>query len=245
MSMMSILAAKMRKRATPVGDGSGDAESPYVNGRRAWNTHVGGVIASRDMAWLGMIGAMFIAFTAVGSMAYVAMQSTFVPYLVEVDTIGNARGVGVADRAPLLTHKVLSRELSRWIENARLVTLDVKLQNSAINAVYANLSTNDPAATKMNEWYRSSVEASPFERAKKTLVSTEIETAIPQSENTWEIVWSEIEYDRQSGTVNSKFKMRALVTYYQAAPTPQTTEENMLKNPLGVFVRDFNWAKLR
>ncbi|TWA81526.1 type IV secretion system protein VirB5 [Azospirillum brasilense] len=245
MSMTSFLAAKMFKRSKPGTASEGQSESPYVNGRRAWNTHVGGVIASRDMAWLGMIGAMLIAVTAVGSMAYVAMQSTFVPYMVEVDSIGNARGVGVADRAPLLTHKVVNRELSRWIENARMVTLDVRLQNQAINAVYANLSTNDPATTKMNEWYRSSVEASPFERAKKILVSTEVETAIPQSDTTWEIVWTEVERDRQSGSINAKFRMRALVTYYQAAPTPQTTEENLVKNPLGVFIKDFNWAKLR
>jgi type IV secretion system protein VirB5 len=39
--------------------------------------------------------------------------------------------------------------------------------------------------------------------------------------------------------------MRALITVYTTAPTPQTTEEQIRMNPTGIYVRDFSWSKLR
>jgi type IV secretion system protein TrbF len=239
---MSILAAKIfGRRKLPVG---GDAtESPYTSARREWNSHVGGLVSSRDNARVISIGNMLIALAAVGGLSYVALQPKFVPYTIEVDKQGNARGTGVADRMQALKPVMVKRELTKWIENARLVTMDVQLQRNAINAVYANLNANDPAAVKMNEWYNASDAALPFNRARTILVSTEVETALPQSESTWEIVWTETERERQGGAVKAKFRMRALVTYYRAEPTPSTTPEDLDKNPLGVFVKDFSWAK--
>lgn len=240
---MSILAAKIFRGRKRHGDDA-MAESPYTNARRAWNSHVGGVMSSRDNARVSTIGAMLIALAAVGGLSYVALQPKFVPYTVEVDKHGNARGTGVADRLQALKPVMVKRELTKWIENARLVTMDVTLQRNAINAVYANVNANDPAALKMNEWFNGSDDALPFNRARKILVSTEVETALPQSEATWEVVWTETERERQGGAVKARFRMRALVTYYRAEPTPTTTEEDLSKNPLGVFVKDFSWAKL-
>jgi type IV secretion system protein VirB5 len=37
--------------------------------------------------------------------------------------------------------------------------------------------------------------------------------------------------------------MRAMVTLFIVAPTPATTEEQLRKNPMGIFVRDFTWSK--
>ena len=39
--------------------------------------------------------------------------------------------------------------------------------------------------------------------------------------------------------------MRALVTVYIAETTPQTTEEQLRNNPLGMYVRDFSWSRLQ
>ncbi|MBP6501070.1 MAG: conjugal transfer protein TrbF, partial [Thauera sp.] len=37
--------------------------------------------------------------------------------------------------------------------------------------------------------------------------------------------------------------MRALVTVYVAEATPSTSEEQIRNNPIGLYVRDFSWAK--
>jgi type IV secretion system protein VirB5 len=37
--------------------------------------------------------------------------------------------------------------------------------------------------------------------------------------------------------------MRAMLTIFIAAPTATTTEEQLRKNPLGIFIRDFSWSR--
>jgi type IV secretion system protein VirB5 len=49
--------------------------------------------------------------------------------------------------------------------------------------------------------------------------------------------------DRQGVMLDKPFRMRALVTVYTVPATPQTTEEQVRNNPLGIYVRDFSWSK--
>ena len=39
--------------------------------------------------------------------------------------------------------------------------------------------------------------------------------------------------------------LRALVTTYTADTTPQTSEEQLRNNPMGIYVRDFSWSRLQ
>jgi len=55
--------------------------------------------------------------------------------------------------------------------------------------------------------------------------------------------WIEIVNDRQGILQGEPFRMRALVTVYTIPSTPQTTEEQVRMNPLGIYVRDFSWSK--
>lgn len=70
----------------------------------------------------------------------------------------------------------------------------------------------------------------------------EITSALPQSSETWQIDWIEETRNREGGLKQS-VRMRALVTAYVAPPDSRTDEEQIRRNPLGIFVRDFSWAK--
>jgi type IV secretion system protein VirB5 len=93
----------------------------------------------------------------------------------------------------------------------------------------------------MNEWLNGNPNANPFKRAETEMVSVEIKSVMPQTDSTWQVDWVETVRDRKGVTVSDPIRMRALVTVYVAPPT---TEEQMRKNPLGIFVRDFSWTKL-
>ena len=123
-----------------------------------------------------------------------------------------------------------------------MVTPDVMLQREAIFRVYAHLNTNDAATQKMNTWLNGTPESTPFKRASKVTVSTEIVSCIAQSQETWQVDWIESVFDRQ-GMRLSRDRMRALITVYVVPPASGTSEDQIRKNPLGIFVRDFNWAK--
>ena len=120
------------------------------------------------------------------------------------------------------------------------------LQRRAIFRVYAKLSPADPATIKMGEWMKQGgEESSPFDRATREMVSTQINSVLPQSPDTWQVDWLETVRDRQGVPQGDPVAMRALVTVYTAAPTTTTTEEQMRMNPLGIYVRDFSWSRLQ
>ncbi|MOA36705.1 VirB8 protein [compost metagenome] len=75
------------------------------------------------------------------------------------------------------------------------------------------------------------------------MVSLEILSVIPQTPDTWQVDWMETTRDRQGVAKGPPVRMRALVTVYTIAATSQTTEEQVRNNPLGIYVRDFSWAK--
>jgi type IV secretion system protein VirB5 len=220
-----------------------ESENPYLSARRTWNDHMGAVIASRQMFALGGVLCLLIALAAVGGMTYIGSQSKFVPYVVQVDKLGQREAVGRADRAQPEDPRVVRASVAAWIADARLVTPDVALQRKAVFRLYAMLAPNDPATAKMNEWLNGTESSSPFKRAANETVSIEIDTTLQQTAETWQVDWTETTRDRQGALKAPPQRWRALVTVYSVAPTPETTEQQMRDNPLGIHVRDFSWSK--
>lgn len=216
--------------------------NPYLNARRAWNNYSRSLVSMNQTLWLMAMLALLIALGAVGGLIYIGSLPKFVPYVVEVDKLGEAAAVSRADRAGAADSRVVHATVASFIADARLVTPDAKLQRDAIFHVYSMLAPNDPGTAKMNEWMSSSEDAKPLNRAQREMVSVEIQSAIPQTPSTWQVDWIETVRDRQ-GVRTEKFPMRALITVYQVAQTKSTTEQQIRDNPLGIYVRDFSWAK--
>jgi type IV secretory pathway TrbF-like protein len=222
---------------------SDESENPYLAARRTWNDHVSGVVASRQMALLGGVLCLLIALASVGGMTYIGSQSRFIPMVVQVDKLGQHAAAMTADRAQPADPRVVRASVAAWIADARLVTPDVALQRRAVLQVYTMLSPNDAATTKMNEWLNGAETSSPFKRATNETVSIEIETVLGQTGETWQVDWIETTRDRQGAFKSAPQRWRALVTVYTIEATPETTEEQMRDNPLGIHVRDFTWSK--
>lgn len=221
----------------------GEAENPYLAARRTWNEHVGAVVSSRQSWQVVGILSLLIALAAVGGLIHIGSQSKFVPYVIEVDKLGQAVAVAPAQRAAAADQRVVHASVASFISDARLVTPDVALQRKAVFRLYSMLSANDPATAKTNEWLNGSQDSSPFKRAAKETVSTEILSVLPQTPDTWQVDWMETARDRQGVVKDQPFRMRALVTVYTVATTSNTTEEQVRNNPLGIYVRDFSWSK--
>lgn len=219
-----------------------DTENPYVSARIQWNAHVGAVLAAARGWQIIAIVSLLIALVAVGGAIYVGAQSKFVPYVVEVDKLGQVQAVNIADSARPADERVIHASLATWISNARMVTPDVTLQRDAIFKVYAMLSPQDAATQKMNEWYGRDDEASPFKRAETETVAVDIVSVIPQSETTWRVDWAETTRSRDGALKAPPVRLAALITIYLVPATSATGEEQIRKNPLGIFVREFSWS---
>ncbi len=218
-------------------------ENPYLAARRTWNDQSAANVASRQMFQLLGVLALLVALAGVGGVTYIGSQSKFIPYVVEVDQLGQHRAAAPADRAAPVDPRVVHAAVADWISSIRLVTPDIALQRKAVFKVYSMLAPNDPATVKSNEWLNGTDESSPFARATKETASIEITSVIPQTPDTWQVDWTETVRDRQGVKKGESRRWRALVTVYVMPTTPETTEEDMRNNPLGIHVRDFSWSK--
>ena len=234
---------RVQEGALDGGRRNGENENPYLAARRTWNDQSAANIASRQMFQLIGVLSLLIAFGGVGGIIYIGSQSKFVPYVVEVDRLGQRQAVGPADRAALVDQRIVHAAVADWIGSMRMVTPDIALQRNAVFKVYSMLAPNDPATAKTNEWLNGTADSSPFKRAALETASIEIASVIPQTPDTWQVDWVETVRDRQGVRKSVPQRWRALVTVYTMATTPDTTDDDMRNNPLGVHVRDFSWSK--
>ncbi len=216
-------------------------ENPYLNARRTLNDR--SVASANNLQMFQIFGilALLIALASVGGVIHLGSQSKLVPYVVEVDKLGQTVAVAPAERAAAADPRIMHASLAAFISDLRMVTPDIALQRKAVFRVYALLSTADPATAKTTEWYNEAGETNPFKRAAKEMVNIEISSVIPQTPNTWQVDWVETIRDRQGLVIQAPYRMRALVTAYIG--TSPANEEEIRLNPIGIYVRDYNWSK--
>lgn len=216
--------------------------NPYLAARRAWNDHVARLIAARTMWQVVGLLSLMIAVASVGGMIHLAGRSRFVPYVVEVDTSGNVRAVQRAEEMAAPGRAVIEAQLEKFVTLSRRVTTDIGLQRAAIFGVYAMMTEDGPAAGKMTEYLNGDEQRTPFRRAEKETVNVEVTSVLHQTEESWQVDWTEAVYERGSGKRKERFDMRALVQVYQSSPK-HMSEEALRSNPLGIYIRDFSWGR--
>jgi type IV secretory pathway TrbF-like protein len=74
-------------------------------------------------------------------------------------------------------------------------------------------------------------------------VNTDISTVLPITESTWEADWTETTRDRDGGLVGKPVSMRATLEIYIDPPSADARQTDIQRNPLGIYVRDFNWQQ--
>ena len=228
-------------------DGKGQIEqspNPYLDARRQWNSQVDRAVSSLHVWQLLCLACLLVALACVAGITYFGSQTKFVPYVIEVDKLGEAVAVGPAQLAGPADVRVVRASLASFVSSARLVSPDLEVQRKAIFCVYGMLKTKDPATTKMNEFLNGTPETSPFVRAAKITVNTDISSVLPISATSWQVDWQETTRDRDGGLVGKPVHMRAVLETYILPPNTNARESDIQRNPLGIFVHDYNWQEV-
>ncbi len=213
-----------------------DPNAIYMNARQEWNERYGDYIA-REHQWKKacfLMGA--ITLIAVSALAYNSSQSKFVPYVVAVDKLGSAVGVQRADVAEKPDARIIRAQLAKWIEGARTVYQDAGANRVNIENTYSMLHRGDAAFAALNAYLEKH---DPFKRAKSENVSVQINSVLPISNDTWQVQWTE-EVQSTKGETLSTIPYTANLTI---ATSPPSEEAILLKNPMGVYVTNFNWSQ--
>ena len=216
--------------------------NPFLDTRRAWNG-VWEESLANARRWR-MIAFVLLALLgiAVYGLINLGSQPKAIPYIVEVNKLGEVAYAGRLEPARADSN-VIKASIASFVADLRLVTPDAGLQAEAVNRVYAYISKGDPALGRVNSFYGATKESSPYVRAQDEIVSVAIDDVLPTSQNTWQVDWSETTRDRK-GEKAVTAKWRGLVTIVLVPPSASTSETQLRRNPLGVYVQDVTWSRL-
>ena len=216
--------------------------NPFLDTRRAWNGVWEESLANaRRWRLLAIVLAVLLGIAVFG-LINLGSQPKAIPYVVEVNKLGELAYAGRLEPA-LADSNVIRASIASFISDLRMVTPDAGLQAEAINRVYAYISKGDPGLGRVNSFYGATKESSPYVRAEEQIVSVAIEDVLPTSQNSWQVDWTETARDRKGEKAISA-KWRGLVTIVLVPPSASTSEAQLRRNPLGVYVQDVTWSRL-
>ncbi len=100
--------------------------SPYLKGREEWLERYGNYIKRARNWQVTTFLALCIAVLSITGNVIQATQYKVVPYVIEVDKIGNAVGVKPAAEASTIPKAVIQANIAECIVNWRTVTADLE-----------------------------------------------------------------------------------------------------------------------
>lgn len=236
---MGVMSSRKKQGSLP----------PQLSERRVWNNHIGAVLADRTLWQLVALLSVLATTASVGGFATLALRSSFVPYIVEVDVTGRPQAVkpavlAGAELPEQLLEKVLAGQVEAFVTDARRVTVDRELQGVQLRAAFAATAAGSPAATKLKQ--RFAGERNPFKRAAHETVSVRVRSVLHQAGGAWQVDWDETRYDRSGGgQLGHSVHYRGVITVKMQPPLRGVNEEEFRKNALGIYVVDFEWAATR
>ena len=213
----------------------------YMAARREWNERYGDYISNAHTWKITAFISIGLAALAVGGMIFSSIKSQVIPYIIEVDKLGNIGAIEKVESGGKMGDETLSyyikSSLGKFATNLFTVTNDIPLQHRNIRLAYAFIQSHSAAFHGINEYFKSGM--SPFYRMNQVLVTVEVKTVLPISKHSWQIEWNEKLRNLKGETVDIKeFKGVANIVF-----SNPTNEKQILQNPLGLLVQDFSWVE--
>lgn len=221
-------AAKSEKAESPfLRAHGGEQDDRYMN-----------LAVARHNAQVGFRIVSAILAISVSFNGYYLLSSKYIPYVVVEDKIGNIISVGVADRAnPVDSKRVIREQMIDWVEYSRLIIGDQAAQKRFIGWVYARVQEGTPAKKELDRFI---LERKPFQTAADHTVDAAVTLALPVSDHTFQVEWTETMYS-PNGDVIGKERWKGNFTF---KIVPLNTEAGIRANGAGFFITDFTWSKV-
>ncbi len=210
-------------------------ENPYLAARQEWSERYGSYVKAAAAWRIVGITSMVLAVVTTSYALYQSTQVKLVPYIIEVDKLGSAVTAGFPQQIEYADPRVVRATLAGFVSNFRSVSPDTAVQKQYIDRTYAMLRTADPATEKVNAWFRGN---SPFVKARTATVSVEVSNVVALSNQSYQIDWAEIERDRRGRELSTR-RFRGVATVLL---TPPQDEQTIRLNPIGLYLRDFDWT---
>lgn len=210
-----------------------EPETPYQRAAQTWDDRIGSArVQARNWRYMAF-GCLILSAGFASALVWQSARGTVVPWVVEVDSRGEARAVepAVADYRP--TDPQIAFHLARFIEQVRGLPADPIVVRT--NWLRAYDFTTDRGAIALNDYARAN---DPFTRVGRQQISVEVSSVIRASPDSFRVAWTERRFE--NGQLAGTERWTAILTIAIQAPRDA---ERLRRNPLGVYVNAINWSR--
>ena len=223
----------MFKRATTAYGQTPQPITPYQKAAQVWDERIGSARVQARNWRLMAFGCLALAFLLSLGVIWQLGKSHITPYVIEVDKLGELRGVGPATEPYEPSDAQIAYHLARFIENVRSLPLDPIVLRQNWLAAYDYATTE--GANRLNHYARIN---DPFSKVGKQSITVEVTSIVRSSKESFDLRWREERFE--NGTLAASDHYTAVLAL---TLQPPKTEEAVRKNPLGIYVRGLNWSK--
>jgi type IV secretory pathway TrbF-like protein len=214
-------------------------ETRYRKARQEWDLRMGSALAQARNWRLATFVSLALVLLSIVGLIFLGAQPKAVPHIVQIDKLGMPTYLGpvgqsLRDFRP--SDAVLKYHLRRFIEDTRTVSSDPAVMKR--NWIDAYTLITQSAGNQLSA-YAQKVE--PFKRMQDERLSVDVLAVVQLSKDTWQADWRETNWDTggtETGSTIWRGTFRALLRV-------PDSEEQLVTNPIGLFVDEFHWSKVQ
>lgn len=210
-----------------------EPETPYQRAAQVWDDRIGSArVQAKNWRYMAF-GSLVLSAGFAAALVWQSVQGTVVPWVVQVDNLGQAQALApaVADYRP--TDPQIAWHLGRFIEQVRSIPADPIIVRQ--NWLRAYEWTTDRGAGALNDYARTN---DPFTKVGKQQIAVDVSSVIRASPDSFRVAWTERHFE--NGALASTQRWTAILTI---ALQPPRDAERLKVNPLGIYVNAINWSR--
>ncbi|TIX92793.1 conjugal transfer protein TrbF [Rhizobium sp. P44RR-XXIV] len=208
-------------------------ETPYQKAAQVWDERIGSArVQAKNWRFMAF-GSLILSAGFAAALVWQSTRGTVVPWVVQVDKLGQAQTVAAASADYRPTDPQVAWHLARFIEQVRSIPADPIIVRQ--NWLRAYDWTTDRGATALNDYARSN---DPFTKVGKQQVAVEVSSVIRASPDSFRVAWVERRYE--NGQLSTTERWTAILTI---VIQPPRDAERLKSNPLGIYVNAISWSR--
>ena len=208
-------------------------ETPYQKAAQIWDERIGSArVQAKNWRYMAF-GSLILSAGFAAALVWQSARGTVVPWVVQVDNLGQAQSVAAATADYRPTDPQVAWHLARFIEQVRSIPADPIIVRQ--NWLRAYEWTTDRGAAALNDYARAN---DPFAKVGKQQIAVEVSSVIRASADSFRVAWTERRYE--DGKLSATERWTAILTI---AVQPPRDAERLKANPLGIYINAISWSR--
>ena len=211
---------------------------PYLSARYTFERLFGDLARGRR-SWQSVAFAAVLAnLVLAAGFVHVATQHKVVPYIVELDALGEMRAVGQLG-VQEIPERAITATLRQFVHHLRTVPTDARLFNARLQDAKGHVYGR-AAETLVQELSQERDMLEGMLRRGDTRYVEEISSVlkVPGEGHLYRASW------RESTRIGQDLRDEAYEGHFQLRIETGGTEEVVRANPLGIYVTDYTWTRV-